>query len=403
MKCGLLGAQLSHSYSPAIHGQLGCYSYDLFEKQNWEIESFLRHGDFTGLNVTIPYKKTVIPYLDELTPTAQKLSAVNTIVRLPNGKLLGHNTDYYGFASMLQRSGLEVGGKKALVLGSGGASATVTAVLKELGASVTVISRQGENNYNNLSLHQDARIIVNATPVGMYPNSDVAPLSLQQFPQLEGVFDLIYNPARTRLLQDAQERGLIAQNGLWMLVAQAKESAEYFTGAPIAEEKVEIIYKRIRQQTENTLLIGMPGCGKTTIGMLLAEKTGRKFVDIDNEIEKKVGISVAEIIGKHGESFFRQLESEALRTFGKISSAVIATGGGAVIMSENHFFLRQNNHIIYLKRPISQLATAGRPLSVDLQSLYAARRPLYESLADRIVDNSGSIEHTLAQILEEKR
>ncbi len=403
MKCGLLGAQLSHSYSPAIHSQLGCYSYDLFEKQNWEIESFLRHGDITGLNVTIPYKKAVIPYLDELTPTAQKLSAVNTIVRLQNGKLLGHNTDYYGFASMLQRSGLEVGGKKALVLGSGGASATVTEVLKELGASVTVISRQGENNYNNLSLHQDARIIVNATPVGMYPNSDVAPLSLQQFPKLEGVFDLIYNPARTRLLQDAQERGLIAQNGLWMLVAQAKESAEYFTGAPIAEEKVEIIYRHIRQQMENTLLIGMPGCGKTTIGMLLAEKTGRKFIDIDNEIEEKVGISVAEIIGKHGESFFRQLESEALRTFGKISSAVIATGGGAVIMPENHFFLRQNSHIIYLKRPISQLATAGRPLSVDLESLYAARRPLYESLADRTVDNSSSIEHTLAQILEEKR
>lgn len=400
MKCGLLGATLSHSYSPAIHNMLGLYSYELFEKQDGEIETFLRHGDFTGLNVTIPYKKAVLPYLDELTPTAQKLSAVNTIIRLENGKLLGHNTDYYGFSSMLRHSGLDVGGKKVLVLGSGGASATATAVLKESGASVTVISRQGKDNYSNLSLHQDAKIIVNATPVGMYPNCDTSPLTLQAFPQLEGVLDLIYNPARTKLLQEAHERGLITQNGLWMLVAQAKESAEYFTGVPIADDKIQQIYQHIRRQMENILLIGMPGCGKTTIGALLAQKTGRKFVDIDQEIEKKTGITISELIAQKGEAFFRRLESETLHTFGKISSAVIATGGGAVVKPENHFFLRQNSHILYLKRPISQLATTDRPLSVDLESLYFARKPLYESLADQTIDNSGSMDDTLRQIME---
>ena len=230
MHCGLLGKKLGHSYSPQIHSYLGDYPYTLYEKTPEELETFLRTGDFTGLNVTMPYKKDVIPYLDKLTDRAASLGAVNTIVRQKDGTLIGHNTDYFGFHSMLKRSGLEVTGKKVLVLGSGGASATAQYVLKQEGAEVVVISRNGENNYHNLERHSDASVIVNATPVGMYPDVGVSPVSLELFPYLEGVLDIVYNPARTQILLDAEKRGLIAENGLWMLVAQAKESAEWFTG-----------------------------------------------------------------------------------------------------------------------------------------------------------------------------
>ena len=229
MKCGLLGRTLCHSYSPQIHAYLGDYSYTLFEKEPNEIETFLKHGDFTGINVTIPYKKDVIPYLDELSAVAEKMGAVNTVIRRPDGSLFGHNTDCFGFASMVSHSGLQVSGKKVLVLGSGGASNTASAVLEELGAAVTVISRSGKNCYKNLHLHADASIIVNATPVGMYPGNGISPVDLDLFPNLEGVLDLIYNPARTQLLQDAEKRNLVAENGLWMHAAQAKEAAEYFT------------------------------------------------------------------------------------------------------------------------------------------------------------------------------
>ena len=222
MKCGLLGRKLGHSYSPQIHALLGNYSYQLFEKEPEEIGDFLKNGDFTGLNVTIPYKKEVIPFLDELSPAAARLGAVNTIVRR-DGKLIGHNTDYFGFRRLVQESGLQVAGKKVLVLGSGGASSTAVAVLQELGAKVTVISRSGENNYENLDRHADAAVIANTTPVGMYPNTGKSALSLDGFPRLEGVLDAVYNPARTQILLDAERRGLAAVNGLWMMVAQAKE------------------------------------------------------------------------------------------------------------------------------------------------------------------------------------
>lgn len=401
MKCGLLGERLVHSYSPEIHRLLGDYSYELLEKKPSEVEAFLRHGDFSGLNVTIPYKKTVIPYLDELTETAQKLLAVNTIIRRRDGTLLGHNTDYFGFSSMVEGSGLSVKGKKALVLGSGGASATAVAVLTEMGAQVVVISRQGNNNYHNLFQHCDAKIIVNATPVGMYPSCGVSPVDLALFPQLEGVLDMIYNPASTKLLLDARSRGLVAINGLWMLVAQAKESAVFFTGTPIAEEKIEEVYRSISRRMENIVLIGMPGCGKSTIGALLSEKLGRKFVDTDLEIQKIANKSIPEIFAQDGEAVFRQLESDVLQHFGKESSLVIATGGGSVVRPENHIYLRQNSRIFYLQRDLSKLPTDGRPLSVDLEFLFSSRSALYESLADQIVDNNGSIENTLIQIRKE--
>lgn len=389
MRCGLLGRKLSHSYSPQIHGMLGDYAYELYEKEPEDLESFLKHGDFQGLNITIPYKKSVIPYCDSLSPTAQMLGAVNTIIRREDGSLLGHNTDYFGFQSMLQESKLSVTGKKVLVLGSGGASNTVKAVLEECGATVIIISRNGENNYENLFLHKDASVIVNATPVGMYPATGVSPLELDHFPKLEGVLDVIYNPARTKLLLDAQQRGLVTVNGLWMLVAQAKESSEWFTGAPIDDTKISLIHRTLRSQMENIVLIGMPGCGKSTVGKLIAGHTGLQFVDADTEVEKLAGKSIPQIFAEDGEDVFRSWETKVLSALGKQSGLVIATGGGCVTRQKNYRHLHQNGTIFWLTRPIQSLATEGRPLSAagKLEEMYQIRRPLYEAFRDYRIEN----------------
>ena len=281
MKCGLLGRKLGHSYSPQIHAYLGDYPYDLFEKEPEEVEEFLRNGDFTAINVTIPYKQTVIPFCAELSPMARRIGAVNTIVRRQDGSLIGHNTDYFGFLSTVRRTGLDPSGKKVLIIGSGGASKPAIAVMEELGANVTVISHK-ENTPETLSRHGDCAVLVNATPVGMYPNVGVSPVDLSLFPHLEGVIDMIYNPARTKLLLDAEARGLVAENGLWMLVAQAKEAAEWFTGRPIRDDVIKTIHRQLKTQMENIILIGMPGCGKSTVGKLLAQRLGRSFVDADS-------------------------------------------------------------------------------------------------------------------------
>ena len=326
MKCGLLGEKLGHSYSPRIHSQLGDYAYDLYEKRPEELEDFLKNGDFTGLNVTIPYKKAVIPYCARLSETAQKLQSVNTLLRLPDGSLEGHNTDYFGFLTMLQ--GLTLAGKKALVLGSGGASNTAAVALRDQRAQVVVISRKGENNYENLHLHRDAAVLVNATPVGMYPNVGVAPLDIGQFPKLEAVLDVIYNPARTKLLQEAMALGIPVVNGLEMLVAQAQKSAEIWTGVPMERQKTEEILRLLRGQMENIVLVGMPGCGKSAVGRNLAQKTGLRFVDMDEEICRLAGISIPEIFAKQGEEAFRALETQIAAKLGKESGLVIATGGG---------------------------------------------------------------------------
>lgn len=402
MRCGLLGKKLGHSYSPQIHSHLGDYSYDLFEKTPEELEDFLRHGDFTGLNVTIPYKKDVIPFCDELSDRAQKIGAVNTIVRRPDGTLIGHNTDYFGFQSMVARSGLKVVGKKVLVLGSGGASATAVAVLRELGADVVVISREGENNYGNLNKHTDASVIVNATPVGMYPNTGVSPVELDLFPALEGVLDIVYNPSRTQLLLDAERKGLITENGLWMLVAQAKESAEWFTDRQINDDRIGKIHEILRRQMENIVLVGMPGCGKSTVGGMLAALLHKKFVDIDAEIVKQAGMSIPEIFQKSGEDGFREWETQVLTQIGKESGLVIATGGGAVTRSENYPLVHQNGRIIWLKRSIHSLPTDDRPLSQKnrLEEMYAVRKPMYEAFSDCAVVNDGDLNETVKQILE---
>lgn len=401
MKYGLLGAKLSHSYSPQIHQHLGTFPYALIEKNEEELSDFFHNFDFNGLNVTIPYKSTVIPYCSELSSVAERLGAVNTIVRKSDGKLIGHNTDYFGFETMLLESRLDVVGKKVLVLGTGGTSKTAVAVLQDHGAQVITISRTGENNYSNLPLHADAAVIVNTTPVGMYPHVGIAPVSLSQFPKLEGVLDVIYNPQRTQLLLDAEERGLVAMNGLLMLVAQAKESAEWFTGNKIGDEKIRTIHSILQRQMTNIILVGMPGSGKSTVGRILAEQTGKVFVDADAYIEEKAGCVIPEIFATQGEAGFRTLETEVLAEIGKFSASVIATGGGCVTREQNYPLLHQNGTIFCLDRDIATLSTEGRPLSqsMALEEMYRIRKPLYDSFADYTVNNNTSAEETAEKIL----
>lgn len=400
MQYGLLGEKLKHSYSPQIHKRLGDYTYDLVEKQPQQLEAFLKNGDFRGLNVTIPYKKSVIPYCDEISPQAKALGSVNTIVRR-TGKLIGHNTDYFGFSYMVEKSGVSLAGKKVLVLGSGGASVTVCAVLESFNAHVVVISRSGENNYENIENHADAAVIVNTTPVGMYPHTGCSPVNLSVFPALEAVLDIVYNPARTQLLMDAEKRGLIAENGLWMLIAQAKESAEWFMEKSIPDAVIPQIYRQLRKEMENIVLIGMPGAGKSAIGNELAKVLQMTFVDADEKIVEKAGMTIPEIFQKFGEEGFRQTESAVLKELGKESGLVIATGGGCVTREENYPSLHQNGSIIWIHRPIEALPTEGRPLSQTgkMQAMYEVRKPMYTAFCDAQIDNTGSISQAVSQIV----
>ena len=398
---GLIGEKLGHSFSPAIHGKLADYEYRLIELTPEELGPFLQMGQFQGLNVTIPYKKAVIPYCAELTPQARHIGSVNTILRRPDGTLLGHNTDYYGFAYLLRSAGAEVAKKKALVLGTGGASLTVHAVLRDLGTRERVaISRTGPDNYGNLERHADAQIIVNTTPVGMYPNTGKAPLDLSRFPKLEGAFDLIYNPAKTQFLLDAEKLGVRNANGLGMLVAQAKAAAEMFLDRPIPDERVDEITREMERNTRNLMLIGMPGCGKTTVGQALAQRLGRKLVDTDVLIEEEAGRTIPEIFAQDGEEAFRRLEHEILCRVSRESGLVIATGGGVVTRPENLDPLRQNSTVIFLRRPLDQLPVDGRPISQanNLETLYQRRLPLYQQASDWAVDNI-VLDDTITEIM----
>ena len=401
MKTGLLGRKLGHSYSPQIHSLLGNYSYELFEKEPEEIGDFLTNGDFDAINVTIPYKQDVIPYCKELSDAARRIGAVNTIVRQPDGSLIGHNTDYFGFLSTLQRSGLSISDKKAVIIGSGGASKPVKAALDDLGANTIVISHK-ENTPENLAHHKDASVLVNATPVGMYPNNGISPVELDLFPNLEGVFDLIYNPARTKLMMDAAQRGLTVIGGLWMLVAQAKEASEWFTGITISSNVIEPIYRALSSQMENIVLIGMPGSGKSTIGKALAERLGREFADADCEIAKAAGMTIPQIFAQSGESGFRQIETEVLTELSKRSGLVISTGGGCVTQDRNYPLLHQNSRIIWLQREAKRLPTDGRPLSqkTDPAVLLEQRRHLYKAFSDAAVVNDGTVDQCVDKILE---
>lgn len=405
MRCGLLGEHLTHSYSPQIHALLGDYSYELFEVAPEKLGEFLQAGEFDGLNVTIPYKRAVIPYCAELSAAAREMGSVNTLLRRPDGTLYGDNTDLDGFRWLLARGGGIRPGEKALVLGTGGASQTVQAVLRAAGAEVAVLSRGGESNYLTLPRHADARLVVNATPVGMYPNNGARLIDLAQLPQCRCVLDLIYNPARTRLLLDAAARGIRCENGLSMLVAQAKRAAELFTGRDIPDAACTDILRRMEAQMHNLILVGMPGSGKTTVGSLLAVSLGRPFYDADGEIEKKLGCSIPAFFAQRGEAAFRAVETEVLAELGKRSGCVIATGGGCVTRGENYDLLHQNGEIIWLRRSLTELPVEGRPVSQSrsLPELYREREPAYRRFADFCVENEAAPEAAVEIIKELRR
>ena len=403
LTCGLLGRKLGHSYSPAIHRQLADYSYALFEVEPEDLDAFLRSGRFDGLNVTIPYKKDVIAYCAELSDTARAIGAVNTLVRQPDGTLYGDNTDAYGFEMLVRSSGAEITGKKALVFGSGGASATAQYVLRKLGArEVVVISRRGENTYDNLARHADAQIAVNTTPVGMYPDTGVSPVQLSQLPALEAALDVVYNPARTDFLLQAESRGLKRENGLQMLVAQAKKSCEDFTGSALPDSVIPTITAALTRDMQNIVLIGMPGCGKTSVGRALAETLHRPFLDADEILVQQAGMSIPDIFRLEGEDGFRRRETAVLAGLGKRSGCILATGGGCVTRAENYPLLRQNGTIFCLTRALDLLPSAGRPVSQALgaEAIYAQRKPLYERFADHMISNDGALSDTINEILE---
>ena len=400
---GLLGRKLGHSWSPQIHTLLCGYEYGLYETEPEDLADFLRTTDLAGMNVTIPYKKDVVPFCADLSDAARAIGSVNTLVRTPAG-WYGDNTDYAGFTAMAARCGVPVAEKKALVFGSGGASLAVIAALTDLGAGPIVnISRSGPDSYENLDRHADARILVNTTPLGMYPDTGVSPVDLADFPACEAVLDVVYNPARTKLLLDAEARGIPHMGGLTMLVAQARRSAEQFAGTSIPDERVYEITDILEKQTRNIVLIGMPGCGKTTVGRLLAKRLGRPLLDADALIAERAGVSIPDIFRAEGEEGFRRRETEVLGSLGKGSGAVIATGGGCVTRRENYPLLHQNGVIVWIRRDLSKLPTAGRPLSqaYSPEALYARRKDLYAAFADRTVDSDEVLSHTVNKILED--
>lgn len=389
MKYGLVGRQLGHSYSPFIHSLLGSIPYELVNLKPEELEPFLRAGDFAGLNVTIPYKKAVIPYLDHIAPEAEAVGAVNTIVRRADG-LWGYNTDYQGFLYAARRAGISFDGKKVLVLGSGGASAAVQAAARSSGASdVLVVSRAGALNYENVYDVPGIEVVINATPVGMYPDNDGRIVELSRFGSCRGVIDLIYNPLKTQLILDAEQLGIPCTGGLAMLVAQAKYASDLFQGIQRLDSIIEEILEKTVQKVRNIVLVGMPGCGKSTIGKKMAAQQGKKFVDTDKLIEERAGKSIPDIFKADGETAFRAMEADVLAVVCKEGGQVIATGGGSVLSLENVRNMRQNGYVIFIKRDIDKLPVEGRPLSQsrDLEEMYKERLPYYEAAADTVMEN----------------
>ena len=403
---GLLGRTLGHSFSQRLHALLGGYEYRLFEKSEAELPGFLRSGEFDGLNVTIPYKQTVMPYCAALSPAAKKIGSVNTLLRRADGSLYGDNTDFAGFTRLAEKLGVPLKGKKALVLGDGGAAKTVRTVLREQGAGkIVTISRRGADHYGNLDRHADAEVIVNATPVGMYPETEARLVDLRAFPKCAAVLDLIYNPARTKLLLQAEELGIPCAGGLVMLTEQARRASELFTGAEIPDEKAEAALRALAFETENVALIGMPGCGKSCVGKALAALLGRRFADMDEEIVARAGKSIPDIFRFEGEAGFRARETAVLRDLAKESGIVIATGGGVVTRAENRPLLRMNSRLVWLERDISGLKKDGRPLSLarPVEELAAERYPLYESWADEKIEMEATPEETAQKVLRALR
>ena len=393
---GLLGRRLGHSWSVPIHQAMGCEDYRLIELEPEELGAFLRREDVGGLNVTIPYKRDVMPFCDVIDPAAQAIGSVNTLVRR-EGKLYGCNTDIDGFLYMTRRAEISFAGKKVLVLGSGGACLTARAAARREGAGeVVTISRSGPDNYENLDRHADAEVLINTTPVGMWPNMDGRPVDLKRLPRLEAVIDVIYNPNRTDLLLQAETLGLRRAGGLPMLVAQAKRAEELFFTKAIPDSETDRILSGLRQDRTNIVLIGMPGCGKTTVGRETARLSGRSFLDLDEEIIRRAGRPIPEIFAREGEQAFRELESQALADACAGNGQVIATGGGAVLRPENRSAMRRTGRVYFLRRELDALPTDGRPLSQtgNLAEMYRRRLPLYEETADAAVDNGAGAAQT---------
>lgn len=406
MKYGLIGKPLGHSYSCEIHGLIADYEYELKELDESEVAQFLQKREFNAINVTIPYKQTVMPYLDFISDDAKNIGAVNTIVN-DGGKLCGYNTDFAGMRALIEKNGISVKDKKVLVFGTGGTSKTACAVFSALGAreihKVSRSEKDGAITYDTArEQHFDAEIIVNATPSGMYPNVDKEPTDISCFDRLQAVVDAIYNPLCTNLVLDAREKGAAGVGGLYMLVAQAVYASALFLNKEVDESAIEKAYAKIVAQKRNVVLIGMPSSGKTTVGKRLAELTEREFVDTDEEIIKRIGTSIADFFAKNGEEAFRKIESEVLSEYAKRAGLIVATGGGAVLKNENVRAIKRNSIAVFLDRPLDLLvATSDRPLASDkdkVKKLYEQRYDIYKSVADEIVDGSGDIDEVANQI-----
>ena len=407
MEYGLIGAKLGHSHSPRIHGALFGYAYTLRELSAEELPAFLEARAFKGLNVTIPYKQAVIPFCSALGETAARIGSVNTLVVRPDGSLYGDNTDHYGMCYAIRRAGMDLAGKHVLILGSGGTSLTARAAAEDLGAArITVVSRRGPVDYANVYDLRDAGAVINTTPVGMFPNNGASPLDLSRFLRLTGVVDVVYNPLRTQLLLQAEELGIPHANGLDMLVAQAKLAGELFTGTEIPAKKLDEVCREMTAAVTNIVLAGMPGSGKSTVGRAVAQALGRRFYDADAVIEERAGKPIPQIFAEEGEAAFRDLEHAVLTDLGRQSGVVIATGGGAVCFARNLPPLWENGRVYCLRRPVGLLPTDGRPLSTSrqrLEEMERERAPFYRRAAHRVVDNSGPLEQTVAEILDDFR
>ena len=395
MQYGLIGAKLGHSYSVPIHAQLGDYDYRLYERTEEAFVELLKRRDFRGLNVTIPYKRLAFEHCDALSDTAREVGCVNTLVVREDGSLYGHNTDIGGFIALARRAGVEIADKKVAILGSGGTSLTARAACRRLGAGkIVVVSRRGPVDYAALYRdHADAQVLVNTTPVGMYPNNGQSAADLSRLPSLEGVLDVIYNPDRTALVLDAEARGIPAEGGLYMLVGQAREAAELFTGRAIPESETERIYRQLRDAALNLILIGMPGSGKSRIGRALSRRMNRPLVDLDGKIVRRAGKSIPEIFAQDGETAFRALEHDVICDACREKGRIVATGGGAVLREDNVRAMRQNGRLMLLTRSLDALPLDGRPLSKSpeaLREMWRVREPYYRGAADFTIENDAA-------------